>query len=126
MVTYQHSCPQAVLAESQEAPPNFPVVQGWDFNRGNDLDGMLGAMLNTGFQATSLGQAVNEVNRMVRVYGCMKAFCSAVDAHATSAWSYNLLFAQCPEKQSTYNDVSLHGHSAISSIQWLHCSWTGG
>ncbi|KAK9861670.1 hypothetical protein WJX84_004529 [Apatococcus fuscideae] len=56
---------EAVLTESQAAPPDLPTIQGWDFNRGNDLDGIMGAMLHTGFQATSLGQAVNEVNRML-------------------------------------------------------------
>lgn len=33
--------------------------------QGRDLDGLLESMLRTGLQATALGQAINEVNRMV-------------------------------------------------------------
>jgi deoxyhypusine synthase len=46
--------------------PETPIVQGYDFNSGRDLDGLMAAMLTSGFQATALGQAVEEVNRMVR------------------------------------------------------------
>ncbi len=46
--------------------PDTPIVRGFDFNTPPDLDSLMGSFLTTGFQATSLGQAVNEVNRMVR------------------------------------------------------------
>jgi hypothetical protein len=56
---------QAVLVPT-EALPDTAVVRGYDFTSGRDLDGIMDAMLTTGFQATSFGQAVQEVNRMVR------------------------------------------------------------
>lgn len=51
---------------SEELPADAPTIRGYDFNQGRDLDGLLESMLRTGLQATALGQAVNEVNRMVR------------------------------------------------------------
>ena len=56
--------PQAVLVAT-EVIPDTPPIKGWDFNKGCDLDGIMGAMLTTGFQATTFGQAIHEVNRMV-------------------------------------------------------------
>lgn len=56
---------QAVLVPT-ETVPDTPVICGFDFNSGRDLDALMGAMLTSGFQASALGQAVNEVNRMVR------------------------------------------------------------
>jgi hypothetical protein len=46
--------------------PDTPIITGYDFNKGRDLDGLMEAMLTSGFQATALGEAVAEVNRMVR------------------------------------------------------------
>jgi len=50
--------------------PDGPIVRGHDFGRpdgrGRDLDAIMDAMMTTGFQATTLGQAVEELNRMVR------------------------------------------------------------
>jgi deoxyhypusine synthase len=48
-----------------ETVPEGPIIQGHDFNKGRDLDSIMAAMLTSGFQATALGQAVEEVNRMV-------------------------------------------------------------
>jgi len=57
---------QAVLATPVEKiPVGAQEIRGWDFDQGCSLDGIMGAMLNTGIQATALGRAVNEVNRMV-------------------------------------------------------------
>eukprot|EP00193_Tetraselmis_chui_P015628 CAMPEP_0177781838 /NCGR_PEP_ID=MMETSP0491_2-20121128/18097_1 /TAXON_ID=63592 /ORGANISM="Tetraselmis chuii, Strain PLY429" /LENGTH=361 /DNA_ID=CAMNT_0019301997 /DNA_START=1 /DNA_END=1086 /DNA_ORIENTATION=+ len=57
---------QAVLVKSETMPDDAPTVRGWDFSDGADLDGIMAAMLTSGFQATALGQAVNEVNRMIQ------------------------------------------------------------
>jgi deoxyhypusine synthase len=57
---------KAVLLPSAPLPDGTPVIKGWDFNDGASLDGIMAAMLTTGCQASALGQAVNEVNRMVR------------------------------------------------------------
>lgn len=58
---------QAVLAKSGEIPPEAQAVRGWDFDNGCSLDGIMNAMLHTGIQATALGRAVQEVNRMVEL-----------------------------------------------------------
>ncbi len=59
--------PQAVLVPGNTIP-DTPIIRGYDFNTGRDLDGLMSAMLTSGFQATTLGQAVEEVNRMVRAW----------------------------------------------------------
>lgn len=66
---------QAVLVPSEQLPEDAPTIRGHDFNDGCDLDSLLGSMLRTGLQATALGQAINEVNRMV---GCSDIVLSAV------------------------------------------------
>jgi hypothetical protein len=57
---------QAVLVPSEQLPEDAPTIRGYDFNQGCDLDGLMESMLRTGLQATALGQAIAEVNRMVR------------------------------------------------------------
>ncbi|RZR87086.1 hypothetical protein BHM03_00014394 [Ensete ventricosum] len=42
----------------------FPRVQGYDFNRGCDLIGLLDSMSSTGFQASNLGDAIDVINQM--------------------------------------------------------------
>jgi len=56
---------QAVLGASGDVPADTPTIRGWDFSHGRDLDGIMGSMIHTGFQATSFGQAIEEVNNMV-------------------------------------------------------------
>jgi deoxyhypusine synthase len=40
-------------------------IKGYDLNNGLDYNKILESYLNTGFQATNFGKAVNEINRMV-------------------------------------------------------------
>ncbi|GAB4820672.1 hypothetical protein N2152v2_007718 [Parachlorella kessleri] len=56
---------QAVLVPSEQLPEDAVRIHGWDFNRGNTLDALLGSLLHTGLQASALGQAIHEVNRML-------------------------------------------------------------
>lgn len=56
---------EAVFTASEEMDPSVPVIRGTDFNVACDLDSIMDAMLTTGFQATCLGQAVREVDRML-------------------------------------------------------------
>lgn len=58
---------QAVLVPGNVIP-DTPVIRGYDFNGGRDLDGLMEAMLTSGFQASALGEAVGEVNRMVSTW----------------------------------------------------------
>ena len=44
---------------------NPDVVKGYDFNKGLDYNAVFATYKNTGFQATSLGLAIEEVNKMI-------------------------------------------------------------
>jgi len=41
-------------------------VEGYDFNKGLDYNAVFATLKSTGFQATSLGQAIDEVNNMIK------------------------------------------------------------
>jgi len=56
---------EAVLVASGELPVEPVVVKGYDFNDGVDYSRILKSFSTTGFQATNLSLAVNEINRMV-------------------------------------------------------------
>jgi len=55
----------AVLQSSDPIPSDAVSVQGPDFERSLTLDQFLGSYERIGFQANSLGKAINIVNRMV-------------------------------------------------------------
>ncbi|KAM9115507.1 deoxyhypusine synthase [Pangshura tecta] len=55
----------AVLKPSAGLPEASLQVRGYDFDRGLDHRALLQSYLTTGFQATSFGQAVQEINRMI-------------------------------------------------------------
>ncbi|CAM9413915.1 unnamed protein product [Ectocarpus fasciculatus] len=57
---------EAVMVKSVPVAEGTPIVKGFDFNTGRDLDGIMAAAMTTGFQATNLAKAVEEVNRMRR------------------------------------------------------------
>lgn len=50
-------------------PEGAQKVEGYDFNKGVDYANLLQSYALTGFQATSFGQAVTEVNRMINFRG---------------------------------------------------------
>jgi len=68
----------AVLGESESMPEGTPICRGYDFNKtleeygkndGKDkekniLDDIMSSMLTTGFQATNVGLAIEEIKRM--------------------------------------------------------------
>ena len=54
----------AVLGESEEMPEGSVPCVGYDFNKGPDLNALLESMMTSGFQATNLALAVEEVKRM--------------------------------------------------------------
>lgn len=56
---------EAVLTASHKIDAATPVVLGYNFNAGIDYDALLGSYLNSGFQATNFGKAVQEINKMV-------------------------------------------------------------
>ena len=54
-----------VLIQSEDLPASTPIVQGPSFSSPFTLDSLLSSFLTTGFQATNLGLAVQEVNKMI-------------------------------------------------------------
>lgn len=55
----------AVLVSSSKLPDGTPQVIGYDWNNGINYDQLLDSYVNSGFQATNFGKAVNEINKMV-------------------------------------------------------------
>uniref|UniRef100_A0A8C6U6I9 deoxyhypusine synthase n=1 Tax=Neogobius melanostomus TaxID=47308 RepID=A0A8C6U6I9_9GOBI len=56
---------EAVLKPSCELPEDMLKIKGYDFNQGVDLQAVLKSYLTTGFQASSLGLAIQEINNMI-------------------------------------------------------------
>ncbi|XP_042200656.1 deoxyhypusine synthase isoform X1 [Callorhinchus milii] len=55
----------AVLKRSEAIPEGTPQVRGYDFNKGLDYPALLQSYLTTGYQATNLGLAVEQINAMI-------------------------------------------------------------
>lgn len=60
----------AVLTKSVKLPDVTPIVKGYEWNNGIDYDQILGSYLHSGFQATNLGKAIDEINKMVVSHYC--------------------------------------------------------
>lgn len=56
---------EAVLQESTKIPEGTPTVQGYDWNHGRNYEALFGTLLHSGFQATNLGKAIEEVQKMI-------------------------------------------------------------
>ena len=56
----------------------FPAISSIDFNGEVTLDMLMASMATTGFQATNLALAVEEVNRMVRSWNTSQTFADRV------------------------------------------------
>lgn len=55
------------LYECSNSPcNNLFLLARFDFSGAVDLDGIMGSMFTTGFQATNVGLAIDEINNMVR------------------------------------------------------------
>lgn len=57
---------EAVLVASTELPAGTPTVSGYDWNNGIDYDRLFQSYINSGFQATNFGKAIDEINKMVK------------------------------------------------------------
>eukprot|EP01038_Epipyxis_sp_PR26KG_P005880 gene5880-8110_t len=55
----------AVFVQSSFEGKDENIVKGFDFSSAVNLDSIAASMLNTGFQATNVGLAINEINRML-------------------------------------------------------------
>lgn len=60
----------AVLKKSEALNDKTPTVKGYEWNDGIDYSKLLQSYTNTGFQATNLGLAIEEINKMVRKLKC--------------------------------------------------------
>ena len=56
---------KAVYVESKDIS-GTEQVRGYDFNQGIDYEKMFASYRHTGFQATNLGLAIEEVNKMIK------------------------------------------------------------
>lgn len=56
----------AVLIESIKMPDDAIKVEGYDFNEGINYEKLMASFKTTGFQALHLGQAIEEINRMLK------------------------------------------------------------
>lgn len=54
-----------VFKESENLEGKRSEIRGYDFNEGLDYSRLFSSMLNTGFQATHLGEAIQVVNQML-------------------------------------------------------------
>ena len=59
------SAHEAVLQPSVFDASDHLVIRGEDFAHGASLDGLVASMMSTGFQATNVGLAIEEINRML-------------------------------------------------------------
>lgn len=64
---------EAVLKPSADLPDDMPKIRGYDFNQGVDHRALLQSYLTTGFQASSVGLAIQEINNMVSRTGTVGA-----------------------------------------------------
>ncbi|KAJ3292888.1 hypothetical protein HK104_004926 [Borealophlyctis nickersoniae] len=60
------SAAAAVLVQSVSMPEGTSQVSGYDFNKGINYEELFKSYIRTGYQATSVGQAIEEINRMIR------------------------------------------------------------
>lgn len=56
-----------VLKPSESLESDAVIVKGYDFNSGINYEQIFASYLRTGFQATNLSLAINEINRMVSI-----------------------------------------------------------
>ncbi|KAJ1856944.1 Deoxyhypusine synthase [Coemansia sp. RSA 638] len=54
----------AVLVRSESMPDDVQPIRGYDFEKGVDYNMLLSTYVNTGFQASNFGRAVDIVNKM--------------------------------------------------------------
>ncbi|XP_076455085.1 deoxyhypusine synthase-like isoform X1 [Babylonia areolata] len=59
------SAVEAVMVRSQGMPVGSQTVRGYDFNNGIDYHELFRSFTRTGFQATNVGKAIEEINKMI-------------------------------------------------------------
>ncbi|KAG8007041.1 Deoxyhypusine synthase [Nibea albiflora] len=64
MAHHNHKA-ELIYRKTIPLPEDTPKVHGYDFNQGVDYQALLQSFLNTGFQATNFGLAVQQINSMI-------------------------------------------------------------
>lgn len=107
--------PNYIYRQTVPIPEDTPKVRGYDFNQGVDHQALLQSFYNTGFQATSFGLAVNQINMMVR----WKGFFTVVVRHLKN--TQNIIFPskQIKKRNETLgaDNKSVDGHSSACPCQ---------
>ncbi|XP_033499985.1 deoxyhypusine synthase-like [Epinephelus lanceolatus] len=65
MAHHKHPLSGPVYRQTTPMPEDTPKVKGYDFNQGVDHGALLKTYYNTGLQATSVGRAIKEINKMI-------------------------------------------------------------
>ncbi|XP_068435024.1 deoxyhypusine synthase-like [Clinocottus analis] len=66
MAKHIHPLVGPSFRNQQPVPDDIPEVHGYDFNQGVDYRALLKSYLNTAFQATNVGLAIQEINNMIK------------------------------------------------------------
>lgn len=56
----------SVFRDTDPIPDDTPQVKGYDFNQGINYKDLLGSYIHTGFQATNVGLAIDQINQMIQ------------------------------------------------------------
>lgn len=72
------SAHSSAFIESEDLEGQSSEIEGYDFNQGIDYPRLLSSMLNTGFQASNLGDAIQVVNQMVNFLSPSQLHCHLV------------------------------------------------
>lgn len=65
---------EAVFVPSEQVPADAEIVKGYDFNQGIDYSLLMESYRRIGYQATSMGQAIEILNRMVMLVAFMSSW----------------------------------------------------
>ncbi|XP_034084751.1 deoxyhypusine synthase-like [Gymnodraco acuticeps] len=65
MAHHAHPLPENTYREMEPVPEDTPKIQGYDFNQGVDYRALMKSYLTTGLQATRVGLAIQEINKMI-------------------------------------------------------------
>uniref|UniRef100_A0A671WSJ0 Deoxyhypusine synthase n=1 Tax=Sparus aurata TaxID=8175 RepID=A0A671WSJ0_SPAAU len=65
MAHHIHPIPGDLYRKTAPIQEDMPKVQGYNFNQGVDHRAMLQSYLNTGLQATNVGKAIQQINKMI-------------------------------------------------------------
>lgn len=60
--------PNPIYRKTVSIPEDTPQVKGYDFNQGVNYSELFKSYIHTGFQATNVGLAIEQINNMVSLF----------------------------------------------------------